>query len=322
MMVGSNNTLVLRTPTASIVAAAIFAILLGGGGVAGGIALAYNGWWILGLIAAFLGLLVAYVLVVGSSQKYIIDEDGVESRSLTHKPRRIRWVDVTRMDVNGSVTFLGSEPGQKLRVSAGIKGFTEFLDLLENRIEYEHWLRAAAVDELDISDEGGVFRRKDWLRGWLFFSVLLWVAAIAFSLRSDVFAGQHLPLKGRGAIVAIIFNFLFVDQPFLGILTLSGLAFAATYHATRGWHTLRVEQEGLEFDSLLKVRPVLYEQVIGLDYKIGRAQNHGSVQATKPILLLKLEGGEEIRLFAGKTGIRVKDAIEAAIAAHLGEPEG
>jgi hypothetical protein len=322
MMVDNKNTLILRSSTSTVVASVILGILIGGGGIAGGVALAWNGFWILALVVALTGALIVLALLISNSQRYIIDEDGVESRSLTHKPKRLSWVEVTKLDVGGSITLVGSEPGAKLKVSSGIKGFAEFLDLLENRLEYEHWLRAAAVDELDSPSEGEPFRRKGWLRGWLFLSVILWLAAIAFSLRSDIFAGQHLPLKGKGALIAIVFNFLFVDQPFLGILTLSGLAFASTYHATRGWHTLRVEQEGLEFDSMLGVRSIPFEQIVGLDYKIGRVQTHGSVQATKPMLLLRLDGGEVIQLFAGKTGMRLKDTIEDAMADQLGEAEG
>jgi hypothetical protein len=320
MMVDNKSTLILGASTSGIVGTVILGILVGVGGIAGGVALALNGWWILGLIAALAGVLIVTALLIANSRKYIIDEDGVETWSLSHKPKRINWVDIRKIDSFDSITLVGREAGAKLKVSSGIKGFADFLDLLEKRLEYEHWLRAAAADLPDVPhEEGGVFR-KGRVRDGLFFSVLLWIAAIAFSLRSDVFAGQHLAVKGRGALAALLFNFLFVDQPFLGILTLSGLAFGLTYHVTRGWHTLRVEQEGLKFESLLGVRSIIYEEVVSLEYKIGRVQMHRSIRATTPMLLLKLDGGKELRLFGAMKGLRVKDAIEAAMAAHLGKP--
>jgi hypothetical protein len=322
MMADRRSTLVLRTSTGLIIVTAILAMAIGMGGIVGGLALAWNGWWTFASIAALGGLLILVAFVFSVGLRFTIDEDGVEKRSFVRKPIRLEWVEVTSIKVNGSITLIGSMPGVKLKIPSGIKGFAEFLDRLEDRLEYEHWLRAAMDNEPDTADiEGGVFRKKGWLRSWMLLTVILWIVAIGFALRSEIFAGCHLVGHGRDALFAFLFNLLFVDHPILGIFTLSCVALGSTLYVTKSWHTFRVEQDGLEFDSLSGVRSILYEQIAGLEYKIGRVEHHGHIQATKPTLRLLLDGGETLSLFGGKTGIRAKDAIEDALASYMGEPE-
>jgi hypothetical protein len=321
MVTVENKPLVLRTPTWLTISVVVLVVALGLGGAAGGLALAANGWWIPASLVALADALILLGLTSQIGRRYLVDDDGVEKRSLVGGPVRIRWADIIFVYVNNSIMLTGLAKS-RIPVAAGLEGFAEFLDRLEDRPEYERWLRAAVAGDAEPRIEDGVVPRQGWLATGLTISVVLWLLAVAFALRSDVFAGQHLMLQGKGALLAILFNLLFVDHPSLGIVTLSGLAFLATSYFTKGWHTLRIEPDGLQFDSILRPRWIPYEEIHAVEYKIGRAGNPGQIKPTAPVLRLILAGGVQLPLFSRKTGFRVKDLIEAAMAEHCGDPRG
>ena len=265
-----------------------------------------------------------WLLLRTHSTVYVIDAGGVERRGGGKRTVQIAWKDVEAITTtsSGSVKLVGPGGESTLVVPSTMPKSGEFLDLLERRPEYEHWLRAglgASPEPMEGDDPtataGPYPRRRPMVTFWIFAGVF-WTLAILFSMNLQAFAGQHAQFRGRGALIALTWNFLFVDFPFAGMGVLFLLAAWCTYGALSTWHALRIEPEGLELDAILGTRSIPFDDVAEISYKLARVVHNNQVSARPPTLSIKTAAGKVVPLFAGARGLQVKDAIERTLGAR------
>lgn len=242
--------------------------------------------------------------------RVVVDDSGVERRRLGVRPARLAWGDVARVAtfLGQSVRLVGREGGPTIGVSSSFVGFPAFLDLLEARPEYDGWLRGEAGPEEVVPGASVRFARPGPILGAAVASAGLWTLAIVFLLSPGMFQGW----RGDGPR-ALLFNLAFIDHPALGRVLVVALAVAATVSMLVAWHTLRIEYDVIELESLTRTRTIPFDEVAGLDLKVDRGQSGSRVHSFDHALTLRLADGRSVSLLRGEAGKRARVAIERAL---------
>jgi hypothetical protein len=269
----------------------------------------------LGLGCATLGVLLAWYMSI----RIIVDENGVTRRRIGQGATWLAWADVARVTtwLGESVRLIGREGEPTIGVSSSLMNFPAFLDRLESRPEYDRWVRG----EADPGELGpGVsarFTRPGPLAALGLLAAGLWTLAVVFLLSPAMFQGW----RGRGP-KAELFNLAFIDHPAVGQALLLALAIASTVAPLVFWHTLRVEHDAIELESLTRTRTIPLDEIAGIDLKLDRGGPTDRVKSFDHVLTLRLADGRAVSPLRGETARRARAAISRALDARRDRGEG